>query len=63
MSEVVELRHIVGEELISKLVESSDDASDQHAMRNCFTALMTSPNDVVQCQLKALVERLQLNCG
>ena len=62
ISGVDELRHIVGEELTSKLVESCGDDSDQLAMRDCFTALMTCPNDVVQRQLKALLERLQRNC-
>jgi len=62
ISEIVELRHIIGEELISKLAESSGDESDQLAVRDCFTALMTCPNDIVQRQLKALLERLQRNC-
>ena len=63
VSGVVELRDIVGEELVSKLVESSGDESDQLAVRSCFTALMTCPDDVVQRKLKALLERLQRNCG
>jgi len=58
--DIVELRHIVGDELIGKLVKSTGNESDQRAMRDCFTALMTCPNDVVQQQLTALIER---SCG
>ena len=61
-SEIVELRHIVGKELISKLIRSAEDESDQSALRECFTALMTFPTDVVRHQLEALVNRLQCNC-
>ena len=60
--DILELRHIIGEDLISKLVESRGDEADQHAVRDCFTALMTCPVDVIQQQLKALLGRLQRNC-
>jgi len=62
ISEVSELRHIIGEELISKLVESDGEESDRLAVRACFTALMMSPDDIVQKQLNTLRERLQRNC-
>jgi len=61
-SELAELRHIIGEELISKLVESSGEESDRLAVRACFTTLMMCPDDVVQKQLNKLTERLQCNC-
>jgi len=61
-SEVVELGQIVGAELISKLAESTDAESEQLAVRECFTALMTCSNDVVQRQLNLLLDRLQCSC-
>ena len=62
ISEVVELRYIVGEELISKLDKGSGDESDQRVVRDCFTALMTCPDDVVRQQLMVLLKRLQHEC-
>lgn len=62
ISDVVELRRVIGEELVLELVESSSEESDRLAVRSCFTALMTCPDDVIQKQLNILHERLKRDC-
>ncbi|XP_075229900.1 mannose phosphate isomerase isoform X2 [Lycorma delicatula] len=46
LQEISELRFIIGEELVANFL-SSDEANLQNALRKCFRALMSAPDDVV----------------
>jgi mannose-6-phosphate isomerase len=60
LKDVSELQQIVGDVLILKLASSFDENSVKLAVQDCFTALMTCADSVVEQQLKSLVSRLEL---
>lgn len=55
---VPELRSVVGEAAAAEL-SKVDSVGDQASLKRCFTALMSSKDDLIREQLSCLVSRLQ----
>ncbi|KAG8228285.1 hypothetical protein J437_LFUL006253 [Ladona fulva] len=57
LENIVELRILVGQEVASQLM-NSDETGLQKALKDCFSALMTCPDDRVLTQTNAFIARL-----
>jgi len=55
---VPEFRSVVGEAAASEFSEDGS-AADEASLKRCFTALMSSKDDLIREQLSHLVSRLQ----